>query len=683
MAGSPKRASKTPLKAASKTAGKSQARSAKASAGTASTKIVAKRAGSKPGGSKSTLRAGTRRSTPRSSGRSGGGRSRLGRFLRPALKWGFLASFWGAIVLAGILAWHAYQLPDINDLDRYTRPGSVRMADGGGALFASYGPLHGEPVTVDRMSPYLPAAVIAIEDRRFRRHFGIDLLGLARAVWVNLRAGRIVQGGSTLTQQLAKNVFLTPDRSLSRKVQELLLALWLERTFTKDEILSIYLNRVYFGAGAYGVDAAARKYFSRPARDLRLGEAALLAGMLKGPSRYSPAVDADRAKRRTAVVLRAMADVGVIDRATADRTAADPYKLRGPVGRGAGHRYFSDWIYDQVPGFVGTRSDDLAIETTLDLRLQTLAERAVAQGLAKGRGLGAGQAALVAVDPRTGAVRAMVGGKSFRDSQFNRAVQALRQPGSVFKPVVYLAALEHGWSPDDRIEDAPISVAGWTPDNFDGRNLGSMTLTDALAGSRNAATIRLQERVGRGIVRDVARRLGIAEELTAGPSLGLGVDETTPLTLAGVYAAFANGGHPVTPHGIRAIRDGGGAMLYSRSSSGLPAQVSQRAAAQLTAMLAEAVSTGTGHNARIDRPVAGKTGTSQNFRDAWFAGYTADLVTVVWVGNDNGAAMKSVTGGGLPAEIFQTFMTAAHEGMPKRALNGTTARTLASNPTPD
>jgi len=378
-----------------------------------------------------------------------------------------------------------------------------------------------------------------------------------------------------------------------------------------------------------------------------------------------------------------MADTGYLDRETARRVAADPYRLRGPVGRGAGHRYYSDWIYDQVPSFVGARAEDLAIDTTLDLRLQTLAEAAVARGLAVGKSLGAGQAALVALDPRSGAVRAMVGGASFRTSQFNRAVQALRQPGSVFKPVVFLAALEQGWSPDDRIDDAPITVEGWSPRNFDGNYAGPISMRTALAESRNAATIRLQERIGRGRVRDVARRLGIAETLTAGPSLGLGVDELSPLDLAGVYAAFANGGHPVTPHGIERIRAGDGSALYRRSGSGLPTRFSTRDAGRLSAMLAEAVDRGTGRKAALDRPVAGKTGTSQNHRDAWFAGYTADLVAVVWVGNDNGAAMKKVTGGGLPAEIFHDFMSAAHDGLPRRALIGTVSRDLAANPTPD
>jgi penicillin-binding protein 1A len=664
---------------ASKPIRKTKTRSqAKASAGSrAEPHFGAPRKGKaapKAASGKSGTKSGSRR--PRGSGRApsrrGGGRQRslLGRLVRPLLKWGFLAAFWGGILVAGLLAWHAFQLPDIHDLDRYTRPGSVRMTASEGAMFASYGPLHGEPVTVAEMSPHLPAAVIAIEDRRFPYHFGIDPIGLARAMAVNVWAGRVVQGGSTLTQQLAKNVFLSHDRSLSRKIQELLLAFWLEKEFTKDEILSIYLNRVYFGAGAYGVDAAARKYFSKSARDLSLGEAALLAGMLKGPSRYSPAADPELARQRTAVVLNAMAEIGYLDPVTARQIAANPYQLRGPVGRGAGHRYFSDWIYDQVPSFVGTRADDLSVTTTLDLTLQTLAERAVGAGLEKGRTQGVGQAALVALDPRTGAVRAMVGGADFQTSQFNRAVQALRQPGSLFKPVVFLAALEQGWRPSDLVSDTPITIAGWSPGNFDGKYDGVITLTEALAESRNAATIRLQEQVGRGTVRDVARRLGFSEELTPGPSLGLGVDEMSPLDVAGIYATFANGGRPVTPHGIEEIQGRGGATLYRLSTSGLPAQISDRAAATLTAMLMETVTRGTGHNAALDRPVAGKTGTSQNHRDAWFAGYTADLVTVVWVGNDDGAAMKKVTGGGLPAEIFRDFMDAAHASLPRRALAG-------------
>ena len=626
-------------------------------------------------------RSSSRGSAPRRSRRAQ--RGLAGRILRPVLRWGFLLGFWGLVALSGLLAWHAYQLPDIADLERYTRPGSVQMADASGSMFASYGPLHGEPVTVDQMPAHLPNAVIAIEDRRFRDHVGLDPIGLARALYANLRAGRVVQGGSTLTQQLAKNVFLTPDRSLSRKIQELLLAFWLERTFTKDEILSIYLNRVYFGAGAYGVDAAARKYFSRGARELSLGEAALLAGMLKGPSYYSPVADPERARRRTALVLNAMADVGMIDGATARTVAADPYRLRGPVGRGAGHRYFSDWVYDQVPGFVGRRSSDLAVDTTLDLRLQTLAERVVAAGLS-GRGkLGATQAALVALDSQTGAVRAMVGGLDYRRSQFNRAVQARRQPGSVFKPVVFLAALDRGWSPRDPIDDAPISVDGWSPRNFDGRHAGQISLTRALADSRNAATIRLQERIGRPAVRETARRLGIAEDLTRGPSLGLGVDGMSPLVLAGAYAAFANGGRPVVPFAIRSIEAGGGEVLYRRSGSGLPGRLSRGSVAAINAMLAEAVDAGTGRAARLDRPVAGKTGTSQGFRDAWFAGYTADLVTVVWVGNDRGTPMDGVTGGGLPAKIFRAFMDAALDGQPPRPLLGADGEALAENPTPD
>jgi penicillin-binding protein 1A len=329
-------------------------------------------------------------------------RGLLRRLARTALIWSVVAGLWAMIAVGGLLAWQAYTLPDIRDLDRYTRSGAVRLADADGRMFASFGPLHGDPVTVDRLPPHLVQAVLATEDRRFYSHFGVDPIGLARAAWSNLRAGRVVQGGSTLTQQLAKNVFLTPDRSFERKIQELLLAFWLERNFTKDEILAIYLNRVYFGAGAYGVDAAARKYFGIPATRLGLAESALLAGQLKAPTRLNPAVAPERAGARASVVLAAMVEAGYIDRATARAAAAEPITLAGPAGRGDGARYLADAVRDSLPDFVGHPGTDLDVTTTLDPGLQALAERAVTEGLAAAPGGGAGlQAALVALDPAT------------------------------------------------------------------------------------------------------------------------------------------------------------------------------------------------------------------------------------------------------------------------------------------
>jgi len=597
--------------------------------------------------------------------------------LRAGLLWSAVAGLWAVIAVAGVLAWQAYKLPDIGDLDRYTRAGAVRMIGADGRMFASFGQIYGDALTVAELPPSLVQAVIATEDRRFYDHPGIDPIGLARAVWMNLRAGRVVQGGSTLTQQLAKNVFLTADRSLERKLQELLLAFWLEHTFSKDEILAIYLNRVYFGAGAYGVDAAARKYFGIPATRLGLAESALLAGLLKAPSRYNPAVDPERAGKRTSVVLANMVDAGYIDQNTARAAAAKPIAIAGPAGRGSGPRYFADWVNDSLPDFVGRPSSDLEVVTTLDPGLQAVAERAVAEGLAAARHGNGLQAALVVLDPATGAVRALVGGRDYGSSQFNRATQARRQPGSAFKPLVFLAALEAGWTPSDAIDDLPIRIAGWAPENIDGKFDGRITLAQALARSRNAATVRLQEAVGRGRVRSLARRLGLSGPLPDGPSLALGTGEASPLEVAGVYAGIANGGRAVFPFAVAAVRDRNGQALYERSGSGLSAVVSRRSAAALTDMLAGTIASGTGKAARLDRPAAGKTGTTQDYRDAWFAGFTADLVAVVWIGRDDNTAMDRVTGGGLPADIWKRFMIAAQRDWPVRPLSG--LRELAAN----
>lgn len=634
---------------------------------TAAGRRVARTDASAARGNSGSKGAGRRRKA--AAARSAPSRRLLGRLIRAGAVWGVVAGLWGLVAIAAVLVWQAYKLPDIADLDRYTRAGSVRMVGSDGRMFASFGPLHGDPLTVDVLPEHLLQAVLATEDRRFYDHPGVDPIGLVRAAWTNLRAGRVVQGGSTLTQQLAKNVFLTADRSLERKIQELLLAFWLERNFSKDEILAIYLNRVYFGAGAYGVDSAARKYFGVPVTRLGLAESALLAGMLKAPSRYNPAVSPERAGARTSVVLANMVAAGYIDQATARAAAVRPIAIAGPAGRGSGPRYFADWVHDSLPDFVGRPASDLDVVTTLDPGLQVLAERAIADGMAATRNAGL-QAALVALDPRTGAVRALVGGRDYGDSQFNRAVQARRQPGSAFKPLVYLAALEAGWSPSDAIDDVPIRIAGWSPENIDGKFDGRISLAQALARSRNAATVRLQEAVGRGRVRALAGRLGLPGPLPDGPSLALGTGEASPLEVAGVYAGIANGGHAVFPFAVAAVRDRDGTVLYERAGSGLPAAVSRRSAAALTAMLAGTIATGTGKAARLDRPAAGKTGTTQDYRDAWFAGFTADLVTVVWVGHDDNAAMNKVTGGGLPADIWKRFMTAAHRSWPVRPLNG-------------
>jgi len=537
-------------------------------------------------------------------------------------------------------------LPPIGDLTMAARRPSVTVLGADGSVIATYGDLFGEPLRLRDLPAYLPAAVIATEDRRFYHHFGIDPIGLARAAYVNYRAGRIVQGGSTISQQLAKNLFLAPDRTLTRKVQEALLALWLEHKFTKDQLLEIYLNRVYLGAGTYGIDAAAHRYFDKSAREVTLYEAAVIAGLLKAPTRFSPARDSERAAQRAAQVLAIMVGAGYITEAQAAVATRQKFQLAVAARMRPGSRYFADWIYDQSGGYVGGDSagSDLVVVTTLDPRLQAAAETAIATTLRAGEKADVEQAALVAMSP-DGAVRAMVGGRSYGESQFNRSTQALRQPGSAFKPFVYLAALERGIMPSDRFVDQPIRIGNWQPRNYEGTYRGEITLT----GVENVIA--------------VAHRLGITSELTRDASLALGTSEVSLLDLTTAYCAFASGGFAALPYGIVEIRDSRGAVLYHRAGDGGSRVVSPELAGTMNDLLSGVLSRGTGRAAALDRPAAGKTGTTQDFHDAWFIGYTADLVAGVWLGNDDNAPMKHVTGGTLPARTWHSFMVAATQGM--------------------
>ena len=603
--------------------------------------------------------------------RSGGRERRLRRSLSGRLlRWAVLGILWGVIALGIVVAIFAHDLPSTDRLASFERRPSVTLVAADGAVIGSYGEIYGEAVQLYDLPPHLIQAVLATEDRRFYFHFGIDLIGVARAALANLKAGTVVQGASTISQQLAKNLFLSPERTLRRKVQESLLALWLEQRFTKDEILTIYLNRAYFGAGAYGVDAAARRFFAKRAGRLSLYEAAMLAGLLKAPSRYNPARDSARAHRRAAQVLRNMVAAGYLSDAeagAADHATAAPRA----AGSGAGGRYFTDWVLDRVSGYVGYPDRDLIVETTLETGLQRLGEAAVAQALAgPGAAAGVSQAALVALAPG-GAVRAMVGGRDYGQSQFNRVTQARRQPGSAFKLFVYLAGLESGLAPTDRLPDAAITVDGWTPRNYDGRHHGEMTVREALARSINTVAVRVAERAGRGRVIEVARRLGITTPLPTAPSLALGTGEVTLLELTQAYAVLGNDGAGVWAHGIREIREPAGRILYRRAGSGPGRVIAPGHLVALRDMLVDVIEKGTGRAAAPGRPAAGKTGTSQDHRDAWFVGYTAELTTGVWVGNDDGRAMKGVTGGGLPARLWRVFMTAVLVGKPARALPGT------------
>ena len=583
------------------------------------------------------------------------------------LRWGLVGSIWAGFIGLIFVAWCAYDLPDVSKLNEIKRRASVSLLASDGSLIASYGDLYGSAAALKDLPPYLPAAVIATEDRRFYDHFGIDLKGLLRAFYVNIREGRLVQGGSGITQQLAKNIFLTPERSLHRKGQEVLLALWLEQNFTKDQILELYLNRVYFGAGTYGVDAAARKYFGRPASETSLFEAAMLAGMLKAPSRYNPLNDKDLARDRARLVLQNMVDAEMIEPDLADAAATMTAPSVSAEAHGQIGAFYADWVLDQVSSFVGYSDADLIVETTLDPTRQRLAEQHLTQIIAeKGPALNASQAALVAMSPE-GAVQAMVGGVSYRQSQFNRATQALRQPGSAFKTFVFAAAFETGrFGPATRMVDAPIKIGKWQPGNYNDKYYGDVDLREAFARSLNSVAVRLSEQTGRKNVIATAQRLGITTPIGNDASIALGTSEASLLDMTSAYAVFANQGRGVWPYTINRITTRTGEVVYERSGSGPGRVASGRAVNAMLDVMHAVIGWGTGKKAAIDRPVYGKTGTSQNFRDAWFVGFSADLVTGVWVGNDDNSAMDQVTGGSIPVAIWHDFMKDALIDVPPR-----------------
>lgn len=581
-----------------------------------------------------------------------------------AAKWSMVGAIWTGFFALLFLAWCAYDLPGPERLNELQRQPSVSLLAADGSLLASYGDLYGDSVRLRDLPPYLPAAVLATEDRRFYDHFGVDLRGVARALYINVREGELVQGGSTITQQVAKNLFLTPERSLHRKGQEMLLALWLERTFSKDEILELYLNRVYFGAGTYGVDAAAKKYFGRSARDVTIYQAAMLAGLLKAPSRFNPFNDKALAKARAELVIRNMVAAGYLTEAEANAISESAAPSMTAQGRNQIGQHFADWVIDQVSSYVGYADQDLVVQTTLDPAFQREAEQNLERVLAeRGPSMQASQGALVSMRP-DGAVVAMVGGTDYRSSQFNRATQALRQPGSAFKTFVYLAAFENGFVPGNIFVDGPIRIGKWSPGNYNDKYYGNVTLRDAFARSLNSVAVQLSERVGRGKVIDTAHRLGITEPLDNNPAIALGVSETTLLEMTGAYATFANQGNGVWPFGIERITARDGTVLYERQGSGPGMVASAASVRKMLDVMGATVDHGTARKAKLDRPVYGKTGTSQNFRDAWFIGLTSDLVTGVWVGNDDNAPMDKVTGGTLPVTIWHDFMAPALSNTP-------------------
>ncbi|MCG8441901.1 MAG: PBP1A family penicillin-binding protein [Caulobacterales bacterium] len=601
--------------------------------------------------------------------RGGGDGGRLFRRLWRGLWWTASLGVSAAGVTLAALVWVAAALPEIGALDGAPARGSIVFLDVEGREIARRGPVAGATARLEELPPYLIDAVLSVEDKRFYSHNGIDPKGLARAALANLTAGRVVQGGSTITQQLVKNLYLDGRRTADRKIREALLALRLEASHDKADILETYLNRVYFGGGAYGVDAAARRYFGKPARDVTVGEAALLAGLLKAPSRFSPTNDAERASARATLVLDAMAERGLITPAEREAVLDAPVRVRAHADPGfASH--FVDWIAPAARELAGTADADIVVRTTLDLTMQTAAETAIARVMDVESDIrGASEAALVALDA-DGAVRAMVGGRDYDTSSFNRAVQARRQPGSAFKPFVFAAAMEAGFSPWAQMSDAPIRIGDWEPANYKNEYEGEMALITALAKSVNTVAVRLGEEVGRDQVARMARRMGMTTRVRPLRAMALGVEDVSLLELSDAYLPFANHGYAAPAYAITEVAGLEGEVLWRRDGSPVTRALADRPRRLMNLMLARVVADGTGRSAALpDRPAAGKTGTTNDFRDAWFVGYTPGLVAGVWVGNDDHTPMRNVTGGTLPARIWRGFMIRALAGAPVRALD--------------
>ncbi len=598
-------------------------------------------------------------------------RKRGGRgVLRRLFYWSLVLGLWAMIAAVGAIAFVVSTLPPIQSLEVPKRPPTIEIVGLDGKPLTMRGEMSGTDVPIKELPPYLPKAFIAIEDRRFYRHVGVDPMGLARAVIANVLRRGVSQGGSTITQQLAKNLFLTQERTLWRKAQELVLALWLERKFSKAEILELYLNRVYFGSGAYGVEAAAQRYFGKSARQVKVAEAAMLAGLVKSPSRLAPSRNPAGAERRAQTVLAAMTELGFVTETMAKTALAQPARAVKPAGAGSVN-YVADWIMDVLDDLVGRLDQDLVVETSIDPVLQAAAEKALVDELSlKGPKFDVAQGAIVAMTPN-GAVRALVGGKNYAESQYNRAVAAKRQPGSAFKPFVYLTALERGLTPETVREDKPVMLKGWKPENYSHEYHGPVTLTQALSQSLNTVSVRLTLEVGPAAVAKTAYRLGIASKLDANPSLALGTSEVSLIELVSAYAPFANGGDAVAPHVVERVRTQAGKVLFARKAQNLGRIVEPRYVAMMNAMMRETIVSGTAQKAQLPPwPAAGKTGTSQEFRDAWFIGYTGHLVAGVWLGNDNSSPTKKATGGGLPVEIWTRVMKVAHQGVPVAGLPG-------------
>jgi penicillin-binding protein 1A len=568
------------------------------------------------------------------------------------------AALLGLLALIVAVAVASAYLPSYSDLTKRSDLGQmIRVRAANGQVLVSLGPSFGKWLPYQQIPAEMRAAIVSTEDRRFRSHLGVDPIGIARSIGVRIKSGHFRQGGSTITQQLARNIFLTNNRSFGRKVKEAILALALERKFTKDQILELYLNRVYFGGGAYGIDAASRRFFGHGADHMSLGEAAIIAGLVKAPSNYSPTADVEAARSRSGVVIQTMVNNGFITSDTAAQVDPAAVKIQQTANNNS-VRYFTDWALPQLDTLIDETSDPIDVWTTLDPGMQVAASNAI-----RANAPGGAQGALVAID-RDGAVRAMVGGKDYVDSIYNRATQATRQPGSAFKLFVYLAALESGMKPTDTIVDEPVTIDGWSPRNSTRTNLGPVSLREAFSRSINTISAKIGSQLGFSTIADMARRFGISTPISTFPSMVLGTSDVRLIDMTRAFASVANKGVAVTPYAIRKVITADGRQLYTREGEEERVLVAPWVAAEMTDLLQSAVLTGTGRAAQIGRPVAGKTGTTQSNKDGWFIGFSSGLTTGVWMGRDDARTIAGLQGGTAPARAFHDFMMVAVANRP-------------------
>jgi penicillin-binding protein 1A len=576
----------------------------------------------------------------------------------------------------------AYALPPFSgtgDVWNRGREYAVTFTDASGEIIGRRGIRQDDAIPLSEIPPHMIKAVLATEDARFFDHFGVDVIGTLRAIIQNARANDVVQGGSSLTQQVAKNLFLSPERTIRRKVHEAFLSLWIEARLSKEEILKLYLDRSYMGGGAYGIEAASQFYFGKSVRDVTLPEAAMLAGLFKAPTKFAPHQNIDLARARANTVLYRMLDSGFITQGELLEARRQPaVAIEQKIADSP--NWFLDWAYRDTLALIdkkGLTGDFvLEVKTTIDLPLQTAAQTIVNEELAlNSEALHVSQGAVVVMAP-DGAVRALVGGRDYETSQFNRATDALRQSGSSFKPFVYMAALLHGYTPGDTVVDGPVAVGNWAPRNYSGKYAGRTTLTDALAHSYNSIPVKLMIDIGRSAIINTAHLAGIQGQLETWAPMVLGTSALTLIDLTSGYISFASGGYAARPYAVLDIRRSNGDLLYARDSdpdsSGPPHRVfPEEKVAELNTMMAAVVKSGTGRRADLGfAPQGGKTGTNQGYRDAWYIGYTGHYVTGVWVGNDDFTPMKDVTGGLLPAPIWQRVMVEAERGLTPIGLAG-------------